>query len=269
MINLVNEVTAPQESYSEGDEVACAVTVKNNLSEELGGIVLYLDGERLTELDFQAGESKTVEYTHTITAEDLEKGSFETNVSANLEYETINVALYNMDKFSKTALIVPLKADKTDPEQPETTTTAETAAETTTTAKSETTTEITTTDSETTTETTTAKPDPVPSTKAYAPIKRFAEMSRKDYQKKNGGTVTANAVRNDDDTVTVTIKDKNGNTVDTYVLDAKTGIGENSKGEEVNLPQTGTTNPAAAAVATGAAGAVRNIRLGIDFIVDS
>ena len=35
----------------------------------------------------------------------------------------------------------------------------------------------------------------------YASLKRFAEMSKKDYQKKNDGTVSADAVRNDDNGV--------------------------------------------------------------------
>ena len=212
IVKITNKISDTKKSYKAGDEVTCAVTVKNNLPDELDSVVVYVDDIKLQALDPLApGESTTVEYKYTVTEEDVKNGKFETKASVALENEEIPipVAVNQMSEFNESNLSVEIK--KEEETQPK---------------------------------------------KDYASVERFAEMSRKDYQKKNGGTVTANAVRNDDDTVTVTIKDKNGNTVDTYVLDAKTGIGENSKGEEVNLPQTGTTNPAAAAAATGAAAAV-------------
>ena len=55
-------------------------------------------------------------------------------------------------------------------------------------------------------------------------------------------SVTPEAVKTDENTVTVTLKDADGNIVDTYVLDAKTGVGKNTKDTEVNLPQTGVTS---------------------------
>lgn len=52
----------------------------------------------------------------------------------------------------------------------------------------------------------------------YASAERFAEMAQADYQQKTGVTAEAKAVRN-----------------------AKTGVGKNASGAEVNLPQTGYT----------------------------
>ena len=50
-------------------------------------------------------------------------------------------------------------------------------------------------------------------------------------------------MRNADGTVTVTLQDKDGKLLDTYTLNAKTGVGKNASGAEVNLPQTGVAEP--------------------------
>ncbi len=87
----------------------------------------------------------------------------------------------------------------------------------------------------------------------YADEEQFAKMSEKDYKQKTGIAAEAEAVRNTDGTVTVKLNDKNGKTLDTYTLDAKTGIGTDAEGEEVNLPQTGITDPSARIAVSGAA----------------
>ena len=52
----------------------------------------------------------------------------------------------------------------------------------------------------------------------------------------------------------ISVKDKEGKVLDTYTFDPKTGIGLSNSGE-VNLPQTGITDPSTAATAAGAAAA--------------
>lgn len=40
----------------------------------------------------------------------------------------------------------------------------------------------------------------------------------------------------------ITLYDKSGNILDTYIVDPKTGIGYDSSGNSVNLPQTGNNS---------------------------
>ncbi|MCR4647117.1 MAG: metallophosphoesterase [Oscillospiraceae bacterium] len=73
----------------------------------------------------------------------------------------------------------------------------------------------------------------------YASVEGFVHMAMVDYEQKTGIAVYPEAERQADGTVIVTIKDAAGSTLDTYTLDAKTGIGTDEHGREVNLPQTG------------------------------
>ena len=85
----------------------------------------------------------------------------------------------------------------------------------------------------------------------YASPERFAEMSKIDYEKKNGFAVyPETSIQNG--IVTVALKDADGSLLNTYTLDAKTGIGTNAQGAEVNLPQTGVTSRNEAAAIGGA-----------------
>ena len=83
---------------------------------------------------------------------------------------------------------------------------------------------------------------------------RMWEMAVKDYQKKHGNVaVTAeNGKKNLDGTVEVILKDEAGNIVETYTVDARTGVGTDSKQNAVNLPQTGI-NGMGAVAAVGSA----------------
>ncbi len=89
--------------------------------------------------------------------------------------------------------------------------------------------------------------------KDYATLEGFANMAKIDYEKKHGVAVTAEAVQNEDSSVTITLTDASGKILNTYSLDSKTGIGKDTAGEEVNLPQTGNNAAGALAAVSGAA----------------
>ncbi|MBE6864480.1 MAG: hypothetical protein E7495_08000 [Ruminococcus flavefaciens] len=57
---------------------------------------------------------------------------------------------------------------------------------------------------------------------------------------KNGQTnISAEITSKSNDTYEITLRDKDGNTVDVYTIDPVTGSGSNSANEDVDLPQTG------------------------------
>ena len=106
-VNLVNEADEPKDSYQAGDKVSCTVTVRNNLSEDLRGITVYLDEEKLETVDLlRPGESKKISYTHIVTEEEIRKGVFKTEASAALEEDKMYVPLNLMKEFSKPVLVV-------------------------------------------------------------------------------------------------------------------------------------------------------------------
>ena len=127
---------------------------------------------------------------------------------------------------------------------PETTTTTTTETTTTTTGTT------TTTAAETTAETTSAE-----ASKYFAPITEMGRMAEIDYMQKHGSAPAKFETEEPEDgTVRITLSDADGNVLDTYTLDPETGIGTDSTGREVNLPQTGNNSPAQAAAAAAAAG---------------
>ena len=68
----------------------------------------------------------------------------------------------------------------------------------------------------------------------------MSNWAKTDYFKKTGVEPYASAyTENDDGTLTITLLDEAGNVLDKYTVHPNTGIGFNSSGEEVNLPQTG------------------------------
>ena len=204
VIRLVNEAAETKDTYQVGDKVNCTVTIKNNLSEELDALVLYLDGEKLEAVKpMKAGETAQVSYTHTVTEDDLKNGRFETALSANLEDGTWTIPLNLSDNFSKTKLSVATKA----------------AAK-----------ENITSDEE------------------------LLNWVLVDYEKRTGVAVTTEFTSQNADEYVISVKDKEGKVLDTYTFDPKTGIGLSNSGE-VNLPQTGITDPSTAATAAGAAAA--------------
>ena len=69
-------------------------------------------------------------------------------------------------------------------------------------------------------------------------------MALKDYAQKNGSSPeSAEAVINEDGTVTIQMSDES------YTVDPVTGTGTNSAGEAVDLPQTGNNSVKTAAAA--------------------
>ena len=69
-------------------------------------------------------------------------------------------------------------------------------------------------------------------------------MALKDYEQKNGSSPeSAEAVLNEDGTVTIQMGDE------AYTVDPVTGQGTNSAGEAVDLPQTGNNSVKTAAAA--------------------
>ena len=223
LVNVQNAVVEPQKTYKAGDQVSCKITAKNVIgSMEIANLEILLDGELLETFDTLAGdETKEITYTHTVTEEEAAKGEFTTNVTAYADYMDNHVKLGLLDGLSQTALTVPLTEEAAQPEEPDT------------------------------------KPDEpgtTPDTPAedFADAEEFAKMSKIDYEKKHGTAVTAETVKNDDGTVTVTLKNADGEVVDTYTLDAKSGIGKNAAGKEVNLPQTGVTSLDTAVAVGGA-----------------
>ena len=109
---------------------------------------------------------------------------------------------------------------------------------TTTTSTSETTTTSTetTTTSATTTDPTTSTEEPTISVSPY----EMSNWAKTDHFKKTGVEPYASTyTENDDGTLTITLLDEAGNVLDKYTVHPNTGIGFNSSGEAVDLPQTG------------------------------
>ena len=87
----------------------------------------------------------------------------------------------------------------------------------------------------------------------FGSLNDFDAMAKKDYAEKHeNADVTANAETTADGAVQVTITDQNGEVLDVYTIDPKTGTGTNQNAEEVNLPQTGVTSKSTAAAVGGA-----------------
>ncbi|WP_298483061.1 LPXTG cell wall anchor domain-containing protein [uncultured Ruminococcus sp.] len=62
----------------------------------------------------------------------------------------------------------------------------------------------------------------------------------------------AEATANDDGTLSIVLTDASGNVLDTYIIAPETGIGKDSSGAEVNLPQTGNNSMGTLMTASGA-----------------
>ena len=172
-----------------------------------------------------------------------ESGIYE--ISVNVESDnTFNV---NFDDVSFETVngSVTIHGEETTPS--ETTITSET----TTTAEETTTSETTTTAEETTTIDTTSEATVDP--KQIAPDETLLQWAAKDYMDKTGTEVTAVPIEKVDGIFAIALKDSEGNNVMSYEIDTATGIGTDSNGEEVNLPQTGNNSLGTVTTAAGAA----------------
>ena len=136
-----------------------------------------------------------------------------------------------------------------------TTSTTTTTSDTTTTSTTTTTSDTTTTTSDTTTSTsetssnatTTATTSETITTTEEATISvtpyELSNWAENDYFKKTGvEPYTSTYTENADGTLTITLIDEAGAILEKYTVHPNTGIGFNSTGEEVNLPQTGNNS---------------------------
>ena len=86
--------------------------------------------------------------------------------------------------------------------------------------------------------------DPDPDTSEYfTTVEKMGEMAIKDYKKKNKtAPATAETSVTEDGSVSISLTDSEGTVLDTYVIDPKTGVGTQSNGDKVDLPQTGNNS---------------------------
>ena len=63
--------------------------------------------------------------------------------------------------------------------------------------------------------------------------------------------MTARITAKSDSAYEITLEDADGNVVDVYTIDPKTGKGTDSANRDVNLPQTGNLSPTAALLMFG------------------
>ncbi len=101
-------------------------------------------------------------------------------------------------------------------------------------------------------------PEETPDNKPKYTNERLCEMSVRDYAvRHNVQAASAEAVsQNEDGTVNITLKDENNKEIVTYAVDPDTAKGTDSNDEQVNLPETGHSDPAAAAAAAAAVGLI-------------
>ena len=133
----------------------------------------------------------------------------------------------------------------------ETTSTTQTSSTTSTTTETTTTSTFTTSAAETTsttqtssaTSTTTESVTTTEETTINISPYEMSNWAKNDYFKKTGAEPYASTyTENDDGTLTITLLDEDGNVLDKYTVHSKTGIGFNSTGDEINLPQTGNNS---------------------------
>ena len=71
----------------------------------------------------------------------------------------------------------------------------------------------------------------------------FSNWAKNDYYQKTGTKAyISEYIENSDGTFSINLLDENGNILDTYTIHQKTGVGFDSKGNVVNLPQTGNNS---------------------------
>ena len=123
------------------------------------------------------------------------------------------------------------------------------ATQTTTTTKESTTaSETTMTTSASSTESTAATSATTITTAVTTSVTNIADddlcsWAINDYQKKTGVTpVNAKITARSEKACEITLTDENGNVLDVYTVDPKTGTGTDSSNAEVNLPQTGNNS---------------------------
>ncbi len=107
-------------------------------------------------------------------------------------------------------------------------------------------------------------------TAAYiADVDEICNRAKEAYRQANNiQPAEAQAIRNDDGTLDITMTDENGSVLDVYTIDPTTGEGTDSDGKAVKLPQTGNNTPnslftVTASLLTMLAGAFAVVKSGI------
>ncbi len=160
-------------------------------------------------------------------------------INVNLKYSYDEIKQYLTEAFeTSTTITQPTTTSTTTTTQPTTTSTTETITtvdgnepeRTTSTTTATTSTETTTSATETTATTTTN----------IASDEELCNWAVKDYEGKIGVTPENAAIEyTADGNAVITLTDAEGNVLDVYNIDPFTGVGTESDGGEVNLPQTG------------------------------
>ncbi len=141
--------------------------------------------------------------------------------------------------------------EKTTESTTTTTTTSATTSSKPTTTK--TTTSATTTTTTTTSATTSSKPTTTTSVKHIASDEVLCDWSINNYNDKKGIMPdSAEITEKADGKYQITLTDSSDNVLDVYVINPETGIGTDSAGNEVNLPQTGNNSLKNVLTAVGA-----------------
>lgn len=167
-----------------------------------------------------------------------------TTTTTSMTTESTTTSTSTTTKSSSTTESTTSTTSTTSATTESTTSTTTTSTNTDSTTTSTSTTSATETSSTTQTSSTTT--EPVTTTEEATISVSPYEMSNwaeNDYFKKTGVEPYASTyTENDDGTLTITLLDEDGNVLDKYTVHSKTGIGFDSSGEEVNLPQTGNNS---------------------------
>ena len=77
-----HRIIEPQEKpYNPGDEVVCTVSLRKELDRETGSCEVFVNGTLIGSIsELKKGETAELEYTYTVTEEDLKRGYFENRV---------------------------------------------------------------------------------------------------------------------------------------------------------------------------------------------
>lgn len=213
----------------------------------------FTEDGTLAELSFEILKEGSHEIKLSISDNDTFDSNFSNvpietcNGKIDVAFESVTTESTSMISTTSTTVTTTTSSNTTT-----NTTTPVTTADTTTSTFTDTTNETTTvttsstiapssstsTSIETTTETTTTE---IP--KIDVSPYELSNWAENDYYQKTGiEPYTSTYTENADGTLTITLWDNEGNVLDIYTVHSKTGVGFDSNGENVNLPQTGNNS---------------------------
>ena len=174
---------------------------------------------------------------------DKDGGNIDSGIKPDVENVVVNEdgskdysATYNFDNISKSFDTFYGTTTASSSETETTTTTVTTTAATESSAATETAAETTTKKTETAATTTAEQ-------QYFAPLSKMGDYAKADYKAKTGKDAADTVTKdNRDGTYSIILSDDKGNVLETYTIDPATGKGKNSRGEDVDLPQTGNNS---------------------------